>query len=279
MPDLSAKLPRELADRTRFTHLGGVPALIAHPDWSSRRPCMIWWHGRTANKELDPGRYLRWIRAGIGAVALDLPGHGERFDAASQLPGRTLAIVAQALREVDPILEALAREYAEVFDAGHLGLGGMSAGGMVTLRRLCDPHPFVCAAVEATAGSLEEIYWPTEADPLRAGRLPRHPRETIRPLNPIEHLEGANGGWRPIPLLALHSESDRLVPIGAQRRFVDRLRSHYASRGTDPGMVALMSWASTGAPEEHAGFGRFSNDAKNAQVQFLARWLGGEQIP
>jgi len=33
-------------------------------------------HGRTANKELDPGRYLRLIRAGIAVCAIDLPGHG-----------------------------------------------------------------------------------------------------------------------------------------------------------------------------------------------------------
>ena len=28
------------------------------------RPTIIWIHGRTVSKELDPGRYLRWLRAG-----------------------------------------------------------------------------------------------------------------------------------------------------------------------------------------------------------------------
>ena len=41
----------------------------------------------------------------------------------------------------------------------------------------------------------------------------------------------------------------------------------------DPSLIELKTWPTTGAPNEHIGFGRFSNDAKNAQTDFLRRHL------
>ncbi|MCH8858659.1 MAG: hypothetical protein IID54_03665, partial [Proteobacteria bacterium] len=92
-----------------------MPALLAHPDegWNdptapapTARPVVIWMHGRSVNKELDPGHYLRWLRAargGIATCALDLPGHGERFIEAFQGPAHTLEVVRQAASEIDLI--------------------------------------------------------------------------------------------------------------------------------------------------------------------------------
>ncbi len=37
--------------------------------------------------------------------------------------------------------------------------------------------------------------------------------------------------------------------------------------------IELISWPETGAPHEHMGFGRMSNEAKNRQTEFLAEWL------
>src|SRR5690606_4692968 len=107
-----AELPSSLAKQTRFETLAkgpteGVPALLAHPDWSAPAPTVLWMHGRTVSKELDPGRYLRWIRAGIAAVALDLPGHGDRYSALMHKPENTLRVVEQMLGEVDHVVEAL----------------------------------------------------------------------------------------------------------------------------------------------------------------------------
>lgn len=266
MPDLTANFPRALASQVRMVSLGPgrIPAMLAHPDWTSPAPVVIWLHGRTVRKETDPGRYLRWIRAGLAACAVDLPGHGERFEADLHSPARTLELVAGAASEIDHIVEALAsREYEGVLDLDRVALGGMSAGGMATLRRLCDPHPFMCAAVEATSGSLLDMYHAPGSS------LPRHPVEKIAPLDPMQHLDS----WRPIPLLAMHTRADRLVPVGAQERFIEALRRHYASHDADPSLVEFVTWDATGAPEEHAGFGRFANDAKNAQVEFLARHL------
>ncbi|MEZ6243075.1 MAG: prolyl oligopeptidase family serine peptidase [Phycisphaerales bacterium] len=274
MDERFSRLPRSLEERTRIVELGEtrVPALIAHPDWETPAPCAIWLHGRTAFKELDSGRYLRWIRAGIGACAIDLPGHGQRADGSAEDPSRSLDTLEQLLPEIDQVARALTSgEYARVFDANRLALGGMSLGGMGALRRLCDEHPFACAAVEATSGSLADLYFPKGG----AGGAPwtvTHDPERVRRLDPMEHLSG----WAPIPLLVLHSETDRMVPWDAQRPFVEALRERYESLGADPGWIEVTTWPETGAPGEHLGFGRFANDAKNIQTEFLGRRLGAQ---
>ena len=265
-----AQLPKSLAERAVHDTLGdGVPALIAMPEAPREDtpvPFVLWMHGRTVSKELDPGRYLRWIRAGIGAVAVDLPGHGERFTLGSHDPERTPAVVASMVEEIDGVLATLADRYPRL-DQARAGIGGMSAGGMATLRRLCDPHPFVAAAVEGTTGDLEGLYFPPAG---HAHAWPvSHDRDAVRRINAAERLTD----FRPIPLLALHNEGDELVPIALQRGFLDRLREHYQAAGADPGLVRLHTFHDTGAPQEHAGFGRHANEAKNIQVDFFTSVL------
>jgi hypothetical protein len=53
------------------------------------------------------------------------------------------------------------------------------------------------------------------------------------------------------------------------------LQRRYTEQGADPGMVELVMWDRTGAPEEHMGFGEKSNEAKNLQTEFFTRWLAG----
>lgn len=260
-----ATFPRSLQPLTRTVRIPAasgedVPALLIHPDWKTPSPVVIWMHGRTAYKEIDAGRFQRWLRAGIAACSIDLPGHGERADAEKQEAAYTLRMVKQASEEIDSVVEGLASpEYAGVFDLDRMGIGGMSAGGMVALRRLCDPHEFVCAAVEGTTGSLERMAMYPE----------RHGRELLDAMNPIKHLDT----WRPIPLLALHSEADAWVPIEGIREFTQALRDRYQEAGAEESLVQLVTWPTTGAPHEHLGFGRVSNEAKNTQTEFLARHL------
>ncbi len=85
MPDLATTLPRSLVAQSRVLRLGSsnTPALLIHPRFDKQAekplepvPFLLWLHARTAQKELDSGRYLRLSRAGIPTVALDLPAHG-----------------------------------------------------------------------------------------------------------------------------------------------------------------------------------------------------------
>lgn len=272
-----AKLPSSLAEHARTVRLGArsqIPALLIHPDWIGPAPTMLWLHGRTANKELDAGRYVRWIKNGIAACAIDLPGHGERSDARSGSNQNTLELLAEAIPEIDQVVVSLAEPiYQNVFDPDRLGIGGMSLGGMATLRRLCDPHTFRAACVECTTGDLGALYNPAPPDfpSLAHGseRPARQPAERIRPLDPAQHM----ATFAPVPLLALHSESDCVVPWPIQRGFLDRLRTHYQAHSANPDLLRIVTWPSTGAPGEHNGFGRVGNDAKNLQTDFLVQEL------
>jgi len=270
-----AKLPRSLQVASRNVVLGeNVPALVAHPQWGDESPvavapapAVVWLHGRSVNKELDPGRYLRWIRGGIGAIALDLPGHGERFDSTFQGPERTLELIARGRAEINAVLESV-RELG-AFDMSRLLIGGMSAGGMVALSRLCSPHPFIGACLEGTTGNLHDLYHPQERTSGRDWPVDHAPEDIAR-VDPIEHLEG----FMPIPLLALHNRGDQMVPIEGQLRFLDQLRAQYVRKGADPGMIELKIFEDSGAPQEHAGFGRHANEAKNIQLGFIRRVVG-----
>lgn len=274
VPDRFKQFPRDLAAVARHDRLGpDVPALLAHPDWKTPAPVVLWMHGRTADKELDPGRFLRWIRSGIAACSIDLPGHGERLSPAAHGPDASLRVIAQAVAEIDHVVESLADPRFEgVFDLDRIAIGGMSMGGIVALRRLCDPHSFTCAAVEGTTGWLEGLYFPEEH--AESGEGPprwvvRHDREAVAAVSAAAHLSG----FRPIPLLMLHSEADRMMPFAVAKGFAQRLRKHYQDSGADPAQIELVTWPETGAPEEHIGFGRFSNDAKNRQTAFFVRVL------
>lgn len=262
MPHLTEQLPSALRANARWERLGpaNVPAMLVHPDWTSSQPVpvVIWMHGRTAHKELDPGRYLRWMRAGLAVCALDLPGHGERAGADDDLqsPSATLEVVARMVDELDQVVDALAA--MNVFDMDRLGIGGMSAGGLATMVRLCRGHPFTAASVEATTGSWR---WQAGREMFEPGRVER--------LNPVDHLER----WRAIPFQAIHAAEDEWAKFEGQREFIDALGEHYAGRGADPGLIELIVYPRTGARHEHIGFGRFSAEAKAAQAAFFRREL------
>jgi fermentation-respiration switch protein FrsA (DUF1100 family) len=120
--------------------------------------------------------------------------------------------------------------------------------------RLCRPHAFDCAMVECSIGSWRWQERRAMFDPAR-----------VASMDPIRHLEA----WRDIPFLALHNELDEWVPAEGQREFVDALRGRSAHRDR----ITMHAYGPTGAPNEHAGFGRFASDAKDRGTAFLSQWL------
>jgi alpha-beta hydrolase superfamily lysophospholipase len=274
VPDLTAAFPTYLAQRARVTTLAGVPSLLAHPDWATPAPLLLWMHGRTATKELDPGRYLRLIRAGIAVLAIDLPGHGARADAAMQTHKHSLDVLEQASGEINPVLDALrASEHAQHLDFTRLAIGGMSLGGMTALHRLCAPHPFSCAVIEGSTGWLAGQYFPARYE-LAPAQTDLYPHDAVRvaQLDPMEHLDA----FRPIPILMLHSEADQMVPWPGMRRFLDELASRYRRAGADAASIQIKTWPTTGAPQEHLGFGRVASEAKTILTDFVAKQLGAK---
>ena len=254
-------LPTALQRQSTIADLNGVPALLVTPEAApSPPPLLIWIHGRTAYKELDPGRYLRMMRHGIAVCAVDLPGHGQRAQPALQGPDQVPAVVAQMLAELDEVVQqAMNRLHA---DSTRVALGGMSAGGMVALSRLCQPHQFAAATVEATSGSWQDL-------PM-SRTLNDATWTLMESLEPATHLHG----WTPTPLLAIHCRADQWIPFPSQWRFLDALE-----RACPRPPVQRVAYDSTGAEGEHAGFGKHAADAKQRQVDFLMRTLCDDHVP
>lgn len=248
------QLPSRLRKIARVERFGEVPALLAQRD-TRPRPFLLWIHGRTADKELDPGRYARYLRRGINICAVDLPGHGERYIAAMQEPEAAFDVVNQMASELDAVLENL--QFFDGFDLERAALGGMSAGGMASILRLNKPHQFRATILEATMGQWRRQRGHTMFQALTD--------EEFAALNPADHLSQ----WAEIPLLAFHSRHDEWVPFAAQEEFIARLKSRY----TNPDLIEFIAFDHTGAPKEHMGFGRQSAFVKEVQVDFLARVL------
>lgn len=205
-------------------------------------------HGRSVNKELDPGRYQRLLRLGIACVAVDLPDHGERRSVKVVDAGSSLQVIAQMVSEIDAVVDA-AHELGGL-DLERMAIGGMSAGGMAALARLCRPHRFCAAVVECATGSWRWQENLVRSDPALAAAL-----------NPIDHVDT----WRAIPLLVLHNLLDEWIPIAGQEEFVEAVRSRTAR----PDLVQMHVYDKTDAPNEHAGFGRKGADAKDRVAAFL----------
>ena len=221
----------------------------------SRPPAVVWLHGRTAWKEVDPGRFLRLIRSGIAVIAPDLPGHGDRYDPVLQGPTHVLDVIRMMLQELDGLVAAGAEALG--VDPMRIGIGGMSAGGMTAISRMTRPHDFRCAVLEAATGS-----WAHQ----RARPMFSHCDDaTIRAIDPIEHLQA----WTPIPILAVHSMADEWVDWAGQSSFLDAIEAL-----GPPGLVERMLFERTGAEHEHVGFGLHSADVKERELDFYARHLG-----
>ena len=257
MPNLDGALPSSLLKiSTIKTLANGVPTLLVRPDeyQGGPFPFLFWMHGRTAHKELEPGRYLRLARMGIGSCAIDLPGHGNRLERRLQSPEAVLETIELASMEIDDVLHALTELQDFECDIEHAAIGGMSMGGMVAMARLCRPHRFKAALLEASSGSWSHQNHRQFFD-----------EEAVAMLDPIRHLQA----WRDIPMLAIHSQHDEWVSWEGQKAFLDALRSQY----TSPEIIEELLFERTGAPHEHLGFGRFGHEARNGEVAFLTKHL------
>ena len=200
------------------------------------------------------------MRAGIAVCAVDLPGHGERAVPDLQDSAHVLEVVMQMVSELDEVTLEATRELGA--DPDRVGIGGMSAGGMVTLARLCKPHNYLAASVEATTGN-----W---RSPGRMPMLQASEAVAIASADPIDHLDD----WQEIPLQAVHCRADEWVSFDGQKAFIQALQDRYE----DPELIQFTVYEKTGALHEHAGFGRFSAEVKEHQRLFFLKQLRPELI-
>jgi hypothetical protein len=268
------KLPRSLQAKSKHMLLGNdVPALIVHPDLDNKflSPCpwVLWIHGRSVYKELDPGRYNRWVRAGIGTVAIDLPGHGQRFVEGAHSPSQTIQNLTQCLGEIPTILQSITD--LNIFDMTKAAIGGMSAGGMITTRHICNPHNFLGASIECTTGDLLGLYFPERPSESGLWRI-HHDRDEVEAIDTPTHI----AKFKPIPFLAMHNKGDELIPHHIQSDFIQTLKQHYIDNQADPNTIKLITYENTGSIQEHAGFGKYASEAKDVQLDFFKSIFGIE---
>ena len=250
MPDLTATLPSYILAHSKKILIGEVPALIGIPEDSSNPPWLLWLHGRTANKEVDPGRYLRLLRSGIAFCAVDLPDHGERAGPKKDDPTAVLDIVNQMTEEIDQIVDWM--NINTQVDSSRCAIGGMSAGGMSAIQRLTQVHNFIAASLEATTGN-----WESQGSRPMFNLISRNVLKMISPMNNLDQ-------WTPLHVLAVHSKNDHWIDYEGQRLFIEKIKSI-----NEEFTVKLISYENTGAPFEHIGFGNKSSANKDTQVNFL----------
>jgi len=252
MPDLG-QLPSAVRERAILTTLGPAPALVVLPESApAPPPVLLWLHGRQANKEIDPGRALRLLRAGIGFIGVDLPGHGERAVASYQTVEGTLQTILEMSQELDDVHAAIVGNLQ--VDSEQIAIGGMSAGGMAAAHRLVTPHPYRAMLMEASTGN-----WAAQAH--RPMFQPLSP-EALQAQDPMARL----ATWTPMPVLAQHSRLDEWIRFEGQCVFLEALRERNAGHP-----VELQAYDQTGAPKEHIGFGKFGAQAKDLCRDFLLR--------
>jgi alpha-beta hydrolase superfamily lysophospholipase len=258
MSDRFDALPSALRRQGFLARCGGVPTLLVRPEEIDGAPdcppLLLWIHGRTGFKELDPGRYLRLMRRGIAVCAMDLPGHGQRLDLRLHEAAHIIDAVLQAVDEVDSVLAFAVDRLGA--DSQRIAIGGTSAGGMAAISRLCRPHRLAAGVLEATSGNWSTLPMTAQADEAAQG--------LIHQADPMTHL----ASWRSIPLLAIHAKLDEWIPFEGQWRFLDMVQA----RGP-ASLVSRVAYDRTGAPGEHAGFGSMSADAKERQCNFLSDYL------
>lgn len=222
---------------------------------STPPPALLWLHGRQANKEIDPGRALRLLRAGIGFIGVDLPGHGERTVASYQTVEGTLQTILEMSQELDDVHAAMVTDLP--VNPEQIAIGGMSAGGMAAAHRLVTPHPYQAMLMEASTGN-----WAAQAH--RPMFQPLTP-EALQSEDPMARL----ATWTPIPVLAQHSRLDEWIRFEGQSAFLEALREHNAGHPVD-----LQAYDRTGALKEHIGFGKYGAQAKDLCRDFLLRIFG-----
>jgi dienelactone hydrolase len=247
-------LPSRLKEVSTEVELAGVPCLLVRKD-EKPRPFLFWMHGRTVDKELDSGRYLRSVRRGINVCAVDLPDHGQRFNKRQQHKENILDSAKRMSSEIDPVLDELGRIGG--FDLDRAGIGGISAGGLITVYHLLKPHNFKAVVLEASGGAWQHLH--------TSDLLSHLSNDQLEQINPMNHLED----WRDVPVIAFHSKHDARVPFATSSDFIDAIKE----QSPNPQNIELVSFEYTGAPEEHVGFGRESAFVKEVQVDFLARHL------
>jgi len=204
--------------------IAGVPALLLVPE--RPRGAVLFFHGAGGHKERSARLLAPVLELGFLALLPDARHHGERGSGEDVFSDKRLIVEAQlsAIEEGPVLVRWLKDRFPEL----KLALMGASMGGYVV-------HQLLARGTLADAA----VVWMGAA----------LPPPWLRPYLPqgfVPALERA-AGYRVAPLLHLHGEEDRIVPLGLAEETVKRLAEVYL-----PGTLGLLRFpglAHTPTPE------------------------------
>ena len=239
---VGAKLPEDMTSRTFI-----LPDKTEIRTWQARPPgrpkaAVLVLHGVSDSKasQVESLRFL--ARRGILAMAPDFRAHGDSG-------GQFATYGYREKNDLTLLRRALENEYPGI----HVGLWGTSYGGAVALQSMAVDDQFDFAIIESTFADLRDLarrqvtmrttlpvsglgpYFINEA-----GKLASFDPAEIAPERAIEEIK--------VPILHLHGEADKLIPIDQGERialhakdpgyrFVRIARGgHYDLRSGDPAL-------------------------------------------
>jgi dienelactone hydrolase len=236
-----------------------LPSLFVRGQGSGPRPCLVFLNGYDVTKEV---LYLMGLgsiaRRGISLLLCDQPGSGGalRFN---NLPTRfDMETPAAAC------YDALAAR-SDV-DSDRIAIGGISMGGYFAPRAASVNHRFAACVAWGAFHDLLGVVAKLEqtnahsAPPFQAPWVfGTEDVESIRPLAPAYNLDPVIGEMS-CPLLVIHGESDRQVPVEQARRTYEMATS---SRRRDLLIFAEGTWG-----EEHCQV-----DDPTLAIDAIGDWL------
>jgi pimeloyl-ACP methyl ester carboxylesterase len=203
------------------TVLAGIPILhVRARSLSGAAPTILYAHGWMSAKERNiiPAECL--AIDGFRVIVPDRINHGERgalpeYDAA--LPTHFWPTVLTAIAEAEQLKDAaVAAGWA---DPDRVGMAGYSMGGFITAGAMAR-HPWIKAAAFIAGCPCycwgEAFYTQKVSEQTLAGLRSHDPEQLA-------------DRFAPRPLLMLHGDADKSVPIDSARRFLEKARPYYAA--------------------------------------------------
>jgi fermentation-respiration switch protein FrsA (DUF1100 family) len=203
---------------------GPMPSLFVAGKGAGPRPCLVFFNGYDVTKEVLYLMGLGDLAArGISVLLCDQPGSGGALRLHGQPTRFDMEVPAAAC------FEALAAR--PDVDGDRIAIGGISMGGYFAPRAAAVDHRFAaCVAWGAFHDLLGVVANLAQtgahsAPPFQAPWVfGTDDIEDIRPIAPSFNLDSVIGEMT-CPLLVLHGESDRQVPIAQAHRTHDRATS------------------------------------------------------
>jgi len=198
---------------------GLMPSLFVAGKGTGERPCLVFFNGFDVTKEV---LYLMGVgdlaARGISVLLCDQPGSGGALRLHDQPTGFDMDVPASAC------LEAMAAR--PDVDGARIAIGGISMGGYFAPRAASVDHRFAaCVAWGAfhdllgVAANLAQTH-AHSAPPFQVPWVFGMDQDSLRKIAPSFNLDSVIGDMT-CPLLVIHGESDRQVPVVQAQRTYD----------------------------------------------------------